>query len=106
MPLGEQYAVTLENKFVVSEPAGITPLPSALAPPRTYSTDRWPKFDLKASGTTLAVGTTTSTIDNVTRGKLLAEQKIYGPLNVTTTLTDVGTQNPAKSISAGFKLNW
>jgi len=106
VPLGEQYSVTLENKFAVIEPAGGPIAPSAIAPPRTFSTDRLLKFDIRASGTTLAVGTTTSTADNVTRSKLVAEQKIYGPLNVTTALTDVGAPTAAKSISAGFKLNW
>ena len=106
LPLGEQYSLTLENKFFVTEPAGVAAVPSAIAPPRTFSTDRLLKFDIRSSGTTLAVGTTVSTADNVTRSKISAEQKIYGPLNVTTALTDVGAPTAAKSISAGFKLNW
>ncbi len=106
MPLGERYAVTFENSVVVSDPLGGHALPASVAPARSWNTDRVVKFSILGSGTTLAAGTTTSTLDNITRGKLIAEQTIYGPLNVSTALTDLGTPTEAKSISAGFKLNW
>jgi hypothetical protein len=37
---------------------------------------------------------------------LSAEQKLYGPLHVTTAVTDLGQTTSNKSITAGFKLNW
>lgn len=107
LPLGEKYAVTFENRYAVVEPLSTTFVPAGLAPPaKAWNTDRLVKFGILNSGTTLAVGTTSSTADNVTHSKLSAEQNIYGPLNVTTALTDVGAPTAAKSISAGFKLNW
>ena len=38
--------------------------------------------------------------------QLSAEQKLYGPLQVTTAVTDFGQTSSSKSISAGFKLHW
>jgi len=42
----------------------------------------------------------------VTHNTFSADQKLYGPLHVTTAVTDVGQTTSSKSISAGFKLNW
>ena len=106
LPLGNEYKFPIENKFVVVEPSGVAPpVPSAVAP-RAWNTDRMVQFDILSSGTTLLAGTTSSTANNVTHSKLAAEQKIYGPFNVTTALTDLGAPTAAKSISAGMKLNW
>lgn len=44
--------------------------------------------------------------DPVTHNTLSAEQKLYGPLQVTTAVTDFGQTSSSKSISAGFKLHW
>lgn len=107
LPLGRDYSLSFESKFALVEPAGFSTLPSALAQPaRTWNTDKLLKFNILSSGTTLLAGTTTSTLDNVTHSKLAAEQKIYGPFNITTALTDLGGPTAAKSISAGFRMNW
>jgi hypothetical protein len=42
----------------------------------------------------------------VTHNTFSAEQKLYGPLQVTTTVTDFGQMTSSKSITAGFKLHW
>ena len=59
-----------------------------------------------STGTTLAAGLTSTSTDPVTHNKLSAEQKLYGPLHVTTAVSDLGQPVPNKSITAGFKLNW
>jgi hypothetical protein len=109
LPLSEAYSVTFEHKYAVSDPAA--PPPAAVAsvaaaPPLIWSADRLLKFNIHPTATTLAAGTTTSTADNVTRNKFMAEQKLYGPLNVTTAVTDPGSPTSVKSITAGFKLKW
>ena len=64
------------------------------------------KFNILSTGTSLAAGTTNSSIDNVTRNKFSAEQKLFSNFNVTTSVTDLGSAAPNKSITAGFKLKW
>ena len=49
---------------------------------------------------------TTASNDPVTHNTLSADQKLFGPLHVTTAVTDVGQPSESKSITAGFKLNW
>ena len=48
----------------------------------------------------------TSNADNQWHNKLSAEQRLLGPLNVTTSITDPGTAASSKSIAAGFKHTW
>ena len=64
------------------------------------------KFDILSTGTTLGAGITTASNDPVTHNTLSADQKLYGPLHVTTAVTDLGQPTASKSISARFKLNW
>jgi hypothetical protein len=37
---------------------------------------------------------------------LSADQKLFGPLHVTTAVSDIGQPVTNKSVTAGFKLNW
>jgi hypothetical protein len=113
LALGSQYSVTLQNSYALTETRGSAPMAPAIASAVTpaasaqvWSTDRLVKFNILSTGTTLAAGTSSSTADNVTHNKISAEQKLFGPLSVTTALTDVGALTSSKSISAGFKLKW
>jgi hypothetical protein len=113
LPLGSTYSVTLQNTFALTETLGSTPTAPAISsaatpalPAQVWSTDRLVKFNIHSTGTTLAAGTFSSTADYITHNKLSAEQKLFGPLSVTTAVTDVGAATSSKSISAGFKLKW
>ncbi len=48
----------------------------------------------------------TASNDPVTHNTLSADQKLYGPLHVTTAVTDFGQPTVNKRITAGLKLNW
>ena len=118
IPVGSQFAVTLQNTYSVTETLGAqTPGPSDLplmalpapgAPPtlQIWGSEKLAKFDVLSTGTTLAAGLNSTSIDPVTHNKLSADQKLYGPLHVTTAVSDLGQPVPNKSITAGFKLNW
>lgn len=114
LPLGRDYLVTLQNSYAVTETLGGAPAapaigspPTAAPPTQVWSTDRMVKFNFLTTGTSLAAGTTTSTIDNITRNKLSAEQKLFDKLNITTSVTESTAGRPAeKSISAGIKWQW
>ena len=118
IPLGKNYAVTLQNTYSVTEtlsastsapgdlPLMATPAPSAAPATQVWGNEKLAKFDLLSTGTTLAAGLNSVSTDPVTHNKFSAEQKIYGPLRVTTAVSDLGQPVPTKSITAGFKLNW
>jgi hypothetical protein len=122
IPLGDKFSLTVQDKVSVTDtyvtppaaPATASGLPLMTAPtaPATHTTpqvignDRSVKLDIKPTGTTLGAGFTSATNDPVTHNTLSADQTIYGPLHVTTAVTDVGQTTSSKSITAGFKLNW
>jgi hypothetical protein len=118
MPLGSQFAVTVQNTYSVTEtfsasPAAPSDLPMMSAPvatgtptPQIWGNEKAAKFDVLPTGTTFGAKFASLSNDPVTHNTLSAEQTIYGPLRVTTAVIDVGQQTASKSISAGFKLNW
>jgi hypothetical protein len=119
VPLGEQFAVTLQSQASVTEtygqPRTSTSDVPLIAAPATTPSDPEPhvwgnvntaKFDIIPTGTTLAAGLSSTSTDPVTHNKLSAEQKLYGALNLTTAVTDIGQPYESRSVSARIKLNW
>jgi hypothetical protein len=119
MPIGSNFSMTLEDSYSVTEtfsaaPTGPADLPLMVAPvnsptpaiPQVWGNEKGAKFDVLPTGTTIGAKFASTNIDPVTHNTLSAEQKLYGPLHVTTAVTDVGQPTKAKSITAGFKLNW
>jgi hypothetical protein len=110
LPLGADYSVTLQNSYAVTETLGAPAAPaiagSAPAPAtQVWSTDRLVKFNIHPTGTSLLAGSNSTSLDNISRNKIGAEQKLFGPLSVTGAVTDVGGAN-SKSVTAGFKFKW
>ncbi len=118
-PVGSTMSVTLQNTYSVTEtfsassatapsdvPMMAVPVPSGLATPQVWGSEKAAKFDYLPTGTSFGAKVANSSTDPVTHNQLIAEQKIYGPLNVTTAVTDVGQTSASKSITARFKLNW
>lgn len=118
IPVGSTFSVTLQNTFSVTEnfvAAGTpspTDIPMMAAPvsgpptPQIWGSEKTVKFNLLTTGTTLGAGIATASNDPVTHNTFSADQKVYGPLHVTTAVTDLGQPTASKSLSAAFKLNW
>jgi hypothetical protein len=118
-PVGSRFAVTLQNTYSVTEtfsassatapsdvPMVSVPTPTGIATPQVWGSEKAAKFDYLPTGTSFGAKVATSSTDPVTHNQFSAEQKVYGPLNVTTAVTDVGQTSASKSITARFKLNW
>jgi hypothetical protein len=106
LPLNSDVSVTLQDKYSVTQSLqsnGTTLQPSSGA---VWQSDRSVRLNVAPTSTTLSAGVVTSNTDNQWHNKLSAEQRILGPLNVTTTITDPGTGASSKSIAAGFKHTW
>jgi hypothetical protein len=117
IPFGGRFAVTVQDTYSVTQtmaqPTGPTDLPLMALPanpapltPQVFGNEKAVKFNILPTGTTLGAGVTTASNDPVTHNTLSAEQKLYGPLQVTTAVTDFGQTTSNKSITAGFKLHW
>lgn len=118
LPLGRDLSVTLQNSTGITQtlgseptaPAGL-PVMALAQPTNTGATRAWDdqpsvKFDILPTGTTLSAGLARTTTDPVLHNSLSADQKLYGPLHVSTAVNDVGETTENKSITASFKLNW
>jgi hypothetical protein len=118
LPFGDRFAVTVHDTYAVSEalspttsaPAGLPvmalPAQSIASPEPVWSNDRGVKFSILPTGTSLSAGVANLSNDPITHNSLSADQKLYGPLHVTTSFNDVGETTMNKSITAGLKLNW
>ena len=122
IPLGDNLSLTLRDSYAVTDslgtsdgtpaaPAGlpVMALPQASAGPApqpVWSNERGVKFNILPTGTTLAANLATASNDPVTHNTLSADQKLFGPLHVTTAVIDLGEPTVNKSITAGFTLNW
>jgi hypothetical protein len=117
IPVAGSYSLTLQDSYSVTQTVGApTAAPSSVplmtAPAGTSTTPQiWGnqstvKFDVLTTGTTFGADIVTASNDPITHNTLSADQKLYGPLHVTTALTDVGQPTVSKRITAGLKLNW
>jgi hypothetical protein len=107
VPLGSVFAVTVQRDVAVTEnyPGGVS-APAITAPGEIWDNSQQVRLSIKPTGTTLAAASNVSSLDNLTHHTLSAEQKIYGPLEVKTAVTDPGQPTASKSISAGLRFNW
>lgn len=125
--LGAKMKVTFQGQYSVTEtynptetdpnaaigglplataPAPVPTSPTAQPSPQVWGSDRSVKLENQATGTTLTADIITASNDPVTHNSFSADQKIYGPLHVTTAVSDLGQPVPNKSITAGFQLTW
>ncbi len=118
MPFGNRFSVTVQGTYSVTDTFGspadaaanqplLETMPAASpAPQYVYGNEKLAKLDYLPTGTSLSAAVNSASNDPVTHRTFSADQKIYGPLHVTTAVTDIGEPSASKSISARFKLNW
>ena len=114
VPLGSELSLIVRDQYSVTQSlhggaaASTAPQtePTSTMPSSAWNIDRSVSLKLGATGTTLSAGMATSSIDPQWHNKLSAEQKVFGLLSVTTSVSDPGTAASNKSIIAGFKHTW
>ena len=118
VPFGSRFSVTVHDTYSLREafatqnsaPAGLPimtlPQQSVSGSTPVYSNDRGVKFNILPTGTTLSAGLANVSNDPITHNSLSADQQVYGPLHVTTSVNDLGTTIESKKITAALKLNW
>ncbi|WP_079542700.1 hypothetical protein [Bradyrhizobium lablabi] len=107
LPLGEQYSLTLQNGYNVTQ-QGIVPVPGIAAahPVRNYQTEQSAKLSIGDSGTSFIAGQTLSTTDDKWLRKVGAEQKLFDGVSVSATVGETPQGVTNKSLTAGFKRSW
>ena len=121
VPVGRHLSLTLQNSSGITQSLST---PSATAPaglpvmtlPTTAGTtagdtqvwDDQPsvKVDVLSTGTSFSAALARSSTDPVVHNRIGADQRLYGPLHVSTAVADIGEPTESRSISAAFKLDW
>lgn len=108
IPLSEQMSVTMESGF------SVTHLRAQLLPndaggghdANILDTERLAKLNFLTTGTSFGAGSRKSSIDDVWLNSLSAEQRLFGGVSITGTVSETPEGDTSKSVTAGFKRNW
>lgn len=123
IPLCNKMSVTLSDTYTVTENLnqpgsslgsfdGQTPATDAGAltysstPMQVWGNAKSVQLAIKSTGTTLSASLTRASDDPVLHNCISADQKLFGPLHVTTALNNIGDPSPSHSITAHLQLNW
>jgi len=106
LTLNEQYSLTLQNGYNMIQ-QGIGPVPGmAGRTMHNYETEQSAKLSIGDTGTSFSAGQSLSTTDDKWLRKIGAEQKIFGGLSISGSISETPLGAANKSISAGFKQSW
>jgi hypothetical protein len=108
LPLGEDMSVTMESGFAVTH-LRAQPLPNDLSGGHTVNildSERLAKLNFLTTGTSIGAGSRKSSVDDVWLNSLSAEQKLFGGLSITGSISETAEGETDKSLTAGFKRSW
>jgi hypothetical protein len=119
LSLSQQYSLTLQNVYNVIQ-QGHSSLPCAdcvnlsavpapgLAGRTTWNreTEQSAKFSIVDTGTSFSAGQTLSSTDDKWLRRIGAEQKLFGGVSISGSISETPLGTASKSISAGFKQSW
>ncbi|HVY01038.1 MAG TPA: hypothetical protein VHA55_14730 [Pseudorhodoplanes sp.] len=113
VPVNDALSVSVESGYAVIDsfagsgsaaPWGMQP--AGGNPSRIYSADGVARLTFEPTGTTLSTGTRLTSTDEKWRRSLGAEQKLFGGLNITGSVSETDTGAIDRSLTAGFKKSW
>ena len=106
LPLGEQYSLTLQNGYNVIQ-QGFVPVPGlAGRTARNYETEQSAKLSIGDTGTSFSAGQTLSSSDDKWLRRIGAEQKLFGGVSISGSISETPLGASSKSLTAGFKQSW
>ena len=118
LPLSEQYSLTLQNGYnVIQQGHGSLPCADCvnLSAPvpglagrttRNYETEQSAKLSIGDTGTSFSAGQTLSSSDDRWLRKIGAEQKLFGGVSISGSISETPLGASSKSLTAGFKQSW
>lgn len=102
---GDRYALTLRQGYNVTQQT-LVPVFGLGASQRIYEIDQSAKLGIVETGTSFMAGQTHSTTDDKWLRRIGAEQKLFGGVTVTGSVSETPSGFANRSVSAGFKANW
>lgn len=107
VPLGSpQYSLTAQTGYnVIQSAAPMIGTDGRVARGAT-EVDRSAKLEFKETGTSVLAGETLSTMDEKWLRRFGVEQKVFGGVSVTGSVSETPLGAPNRSLTAGFKHSW
>ena len=106
VPLANQYSMTLQNGYAVTD-QGVVAVPGMGGRTlRGYETDQSARLDIGDSGASVTAGQSLSSTDDKWLRKIGAEQKISDGVTVSGSIGETVHGVTNKSITAGFRKSW
>ena len=106
VPLKDDYSLTLQNGYNMTQ-QGLVPVPGlASRPTRNYETDQSAKLSVGDTGTSVTAGQTLSSSHDKWLRKIGAEQKLLDGVTVSGSVGETAQGATNKSVTAGFKRSW
>ena len=106
LSFSEQYSLTLQNGYNVIQQGtlSVPGLPGRTT--RNYETGQSAKLSIAETGTSFSAGQTLSSADDKWLRSIGAEQKLFGGVSISGSISETPFGTSSKSISAGFKQSW
>lgn len=107
LPLaGGDYSLTLQNGYSVTQQTLTPPIGPGGHPSRNYEVEQSAKLGVSKTGTSFLAGQTLSTTNEKWLRRVGAEQKLFGGVSVTGTISETPEGVANRSLSAGYKYSW
>ena len=106
LSFSEQYSLSLQNGYNVIQQSSI-PVPGLGGRAmRSYETEQSAKLSIADTGTSFSAGQSLSSIDDRWLRRIGAEQKLFGGVSISGSISETPFGLSNKSLSAGFKQSW
>lgn len=102
---GDRYSLTLQNGYNVTQQT-LVPVFGLGASSRIYEVDQSAKLGIVETGTSFIAGQTHSSADDKWLRRIGAEQKLFGGVTVTGSVSETPEGFANRSLTAGFKTRW
>jgi hypothetical protein len=107
LPLGEGgYALTLRNGYNLVQHSALPIFGLRGDPVRSYTTDQSARLSVADTGASLVAGQSWSSTDDKWLHNIGAEQKLFGGVSVTGSISQTPVGPLDASLTAAFKRNW
>mgnify|MGYP003553896478 CR=1 FL=1 len=106
IPLNEQFSVTVQNAYGVSQPLVTAPAAGVAAPAQVIDSDQMAKLNFLPLGTSIFAGSKISSIDDRRLNSVGAEQNLLGGISLSGAVSDNAAGGHDRSLTARFKRSW
>ncbi len=104
VPVGPNLSVTLEDGYAVTRASGADASPNGAA--QGWETGKAVRLKVAPAETTFSLSIRMSDADGRWLNAVGAQQKLFGPVTVTGTVSETPNGELNRSITAGFKRSW